>query len=70
MSNSHEEGPAIAFCLTPAGWVAVTATVVTAAAVTLAAGKVEEFTGEKVTDYSRKTYHTAQAFYEHIRSHV
>ena len=64
------EGLAIAFCLTPAGWVAVTATVVTAAAVTLAMGKAGDFAGEKLTDLSRSTYHTAQTLYEHIRSHV
>ena len=47
------EGLAIAFCLTPAGWVAVTATVVTAAAVTLAAGKVGEHLGGWATDKIR-----------------
>ena len=41
-----------------------------AAAVTLAAGKVGGMMGEKATDLSRGTYHTAQALYEHIRSHV
>ena len=70
MSNSHEEGPAIAFCLTPAGWVAVTATVVTAAAVTLAAGKVGGIAGEKLTDGSRYMYHHVQALYEHMQGHI
>ena len=44
--------------------------IVTAAAVTLAAGKAGGFAGEKVTDYSRKTYHFAQSLHEHIPSHV
>ena len=65
------EGLAIAFCLTPVGWVAVTATVVTAAAVTLAAGKVGGMLAEKLTDESRNTYHQlTQSLHEHIRSHV
>ena len=33
-------------------------------------GKGGGMLGEKATDLSRGTYHTAQAFYEHIRSHV
>ena len=44
--------------------------IVTAAAVTLAAGKVGGMLGEKATDLSRGTYHTTQTLYEHIRSHV
>ena len=64
------EALAVAFCLTPAGWVAVTATVVTAAAVTLAMGKGGGMLAEKLTDGSRYMYHHVQALYEHMQGHV